>query len=188
MVHVPAFEREKTEALIAYIGKRVHTGRTKLMKLLYLMDFESVSRSNKSITGCRYEHWDYGPVPVEAFHFVKNEASVFFDVVEERSADGDTTTMRIVTSHAPDLASHCSEEEIEVIDQILTKYGMYRKSQLVDLSHRQLPWKITNFSEEIPYFLARYLQPYKTEDADLEELRRNKEFQNQLDIAFEEFD
>jgi uncharacterized phage-associated protein len=60
--------REKLINAIVYFAN--HTkfcGKTKLLKLLYFLDFKHFKSSGKSVTGLDYYAWDMGPVPKDLF-------------------------------------------------------------------------------------------------------------------------
>ena len=43
-----------------------HLGKTKLMKLLYFLDFDYYQEHRESVTGARYERFGHGPVAPDA--------------------------------------------------------------------------------------------------------------------------
>jgi len=61
--------REKLINAIVYFARHTkNCGRTKLMKLLYFLDFKHFAQTGKSVTGQKYFAWDFGPVPAEVWH------------------------------------------------------------------------------------------------------------------------
>jgi len=159
------YDREKTEAIIAYLASKAHVNKTKLFKLLYLIDFKHYAKHNQSVTGASYEHWTYGPVPVQVWALIKNQTSTSFSVVKTSDDELDEVSEdRIISNDGVDIAKALSPSEIEILEDVLKTYGSRSASQLVDLTHKQTPWKITNHNEQIPYFLSYYI-----ESVDLEE-------------------
>jgi uncharacterized phage-associated protein len=60
--------REKLiNTIIYFAGHTKYCGKTKLLKLLYLVDFKNFKQTGKSITGLEYYAWEMGPVPRELF-------------------------------------------------------------------------------------------------------------------------
>src|SRR3989344_7847794 len=58
-------EREKLlNAIIYFAAHTLHCGKTKLFKLLCLLDFEHFRLTGRSVTGLKYYAWEKGPVPV----------------------------------------------------------------------------------------------------------------------------
>lgn len=65
--------REKLINAILYFAENTqYCGRTKLMKLLYYLDFWHFKQTGKSVTGLDYYTWVNGPVPKALFHELDN--------------------------------------------------------------------------------------------------------------------
>ena len=66
MIHT--HHREKLVNAITYFAKNTENcGKTKLMKLLYYLDFWHFKETGKSVTGLDYHAWRKGPVPRDLF-------------------------------------------------------------------------------------------------------------------------
>ena len=60
--------REKLIDAIVYFAENTkYCGKTKLMKLLYYLDFWHFKQTGKSVTGLDYYTWERGPVPKTLF-------------------------------------------------------------------------------------------------------------------------
>ena len=60
--------REKLiNAIIYFADHTKYCGKTKLLKLLYFLDFSHFKQTGKSVTGLDYFAWQMGPVPKELF-------------------------------------------------------------------------------------------------------------------------
>ncbi len=60
--------REKLiNAIIYFAAHTKYCGKTKLLKLLYFMDFSHFKQTGKSVTGLDYFAWQMGPVPKGLF-------------------------------------------------------------------------------------------------------------------------
>jgi len=60
------YSEEKLEQVILYFLEHinnVHLGRTKLMKLLYFVDFDHYEAHDQSVTGATYRKLPHGPYP-----------------------------------------------------------------------------------------------------------------------------
>lgn len=65
---IATHHREKLINAILYFS--THTqfcGKTKLLKLLYFLDFRHFKKTGKSVTGLNYFAWKMGPVPRDLF-------------------------------------------------------------------------------------------------------------------------
>lgn len=54
-------------AVIYFATCTKHCGKTKLLKLLYFLDFKHFKQTGKSVTGLDYFAWKMGPVPKDLF-------------------------------------------------------------------------------------------------------------------------
>jgi len=60
--------REKLiNAIIYFASHSKYCGKTKLLKLLYFLDFSHFKQTGKSVTGLDYFAWEMGPVPKDLF-------------------------------------------------------------------------------------------------------------------------
>jgi uncharacterized phage-associated protein len=59
-------QRQRLINAIFYFSRETKfAGQTKLLKLLYLLDFEHFQLTGRSVTGLEYQAWKLGPVPSE---------------------------------------------------------------------------------------------------------------------------
>jgi uncharacterized phage-associated protein len=66
--------REKLiNAIIYFANNTKYCGKTKLMKLLYFLDFCHFKQTGKSVTGLEYFAWEKGPVPKVLFEEITHE-------------------------------------------------------------------------------------------------------------------
>ena len=54
-------------AILYFANHTKYCGKTKLLKLLYFLDFSHFKQTGKSVTGLDYFAWEMGPVPKELF-------------------------------------------------------------------------------------------------------------------------
>src|SRR2546426_12712220 len=69
-----AFSGDKMRQVILYFLEHinnVHLGRTKLMKLLYFVDFDHYEKHGQSVTGAIYRKLPHGPYPNDAEKLIK---------------------------------------------------------------------------------------------------------------------
>jgi uncharacterized phage-associated protein len=65
---IQAHHREKLINAILYFAEKTrYCDKTKLLKLLYFLDFSHFKQTGKSVTGLNYFAWEMGPVPKELF-------------------------------------------------------------------------------------------------------------------------
>ncbi len=172
--------QDKIQQLINYLASKVDIGKTKLMKLLYLIDFTAYERTGKAITGDEYEHLPFGPVPKNIFNNLDN---LIKDVVEKKEEPRGYKYFKFLPKKKIDLLSFTQEEK-EIIDEIIDKHGKKVQRELVRMVYEQLPCKITQVNETIPYFLAPYRDYRPLSEAKLKKLRADKQFINRIREAY----
>jgi uncharacterized phage-associated protein len=147
------FSLEKMAAMISHIASATSDlYKTKLNKLLFYADFINYHSYGNSISGSRYVHLPYGPVPdgYEDTLDTLNHYGVI-DVLKQNSADlvrlGDNKADQFLTT-----------EERATLDWVLAKYGSMSASQLTEISHREKAYKNTKTGEEIAYEYAKFFE------------------------------
>jgi uncharacterized phage-associated protein len=153
------FSLEKMAAMVSHLASQ--TGdlyKTKLNKLLFYADFVNYYLYGASISGSRYVHLPYGPVPdgYEDTLETLNHYGVI-DVTRQNSAD----LIRTGENPAKDFLS---PEERRSLDWVVDNYGNMSASQLTELSHRERAYRDTKSGEEIAYEYAKFMAklPAKT--------------------------
>jgi uncharacterized phage-associated protein len=147
-----AFSLEKMASMVSYLASRTSDlYKTKLNKLLFYADFANYYVHGSSISGSRYVHLPYGPVPdsYEETLETLNHYGVI-DVSKQNSAD----LVRPGDNSATDFLS---PEEIRSLDWVLETFGGMSASQLTEISHREKAYKNTRAGEEIAYEYAKFM-------------------------------
>jgi putative transcriptional regulator len=124
--------------------------KTKLAKLVYLCDFASYYNFLKPISGFEYKRLAQGPVAIEFFQIIDFDQSV----LAEKS--GDATMISLVEQ--PD-DSVLNTEELALVKKVCAKWKKASTQEIVDFTHKQLPWKICKDREVIPYTLINNEEP-----------------------------
>ena len=130
-------------------GTDGYLGKTKLNKILFLIDFHYYFHKGKSITGQKYIHLPYGPVPknMDKIHKMKDDI-----VFQETSIAGYKQHKSIPLRDAD--VSMFSQEELKFIDEVIDILCHKRKipaKTLSDDSHDYLGYAMTENGQEIPY-------------------------------------
>lgn len=107
--------------------------QTKLLKLLYLIDEESVRKNGTPITWLEYAVWQKGPVPTDIYFSKLPNLNKFEEYVSfvERS----NKKFLIVKKKE---FSDCkfSEIDLEIINNALSIYGKKTSDELIDITHK----------------------------------------------------
>ncbi|MBR5789115.1 MAG: DUF4065 domain-containing protein [Lachnospiraceae bacterium] len=152
-----AFDYDKACAMVLFFAnKNTNLLKTKLMKLLNYSDMIFYKENGVSISGMKYAHLPYGPVPVnfdillgtmEADHIARIE--VIYDNGYERHQvipEGDVPINAL------------SEAELAVLDRIYKKFENYGSAEISNYSHKEKGYIRTKIGEVISYSYAKDIE------------------------------
>jgi len=135
-------------------GGRI-SGKKKLAKLLYFVDFDFFEKNQKSITGDSYKALPMGPFPCALENVVASMRGKSIEVKNVKGENGYLPTETYICIGKPD-ESIFSKDEKKMLDRVISKYGKLSGKQLEELSHAEAPYIGTELKKEIPYELAFY--------------------------------
>jgi DNA-binding XRE family transcriptional regulator/uncharacterized phage-associated protein len=124
--------------------------KTKLAKLVYLSDFASYYKFLKPISGFEYRRFARGPVAIEFFDIIDNDESV------SREENGEAIMISLVEQ--PD-DSVLNKDELALVKEICKKWKKANTQEIVEFTHKQIPWKVCKDREVIPYSLINNEAP-----------------------------
>ena len=139
-----------------------HFGKIKLNKILFFSDFRAFQQLGESVTGAVYQHLPQGPAPhqmLPVFKVLKQDQAV--RIQNEHTFGG--VQERVVPLRDPDL-SLFSGVEIALVDQVIRELWGLNNSEVSDLSHDTMAWRLTRDYQEIPYGTALLCADPPTED------------------------
>ena len=126
--------KDKLGYALVYMAERVPgLSKTKALKLLYLMEERMVLRYHVPFLGIPYEVWQAGPVAKDVFIDLSDGPYLLKDYVRTEMLHG-ATYIVAAKSFSDDEFSEC---EIEMMDDILDKYGKMTAAELVNETHRK---------------------------------------------------
>jgi putative zinc finger/helix-turn-helix YgiT family protein len=131
--------------------------KTKLMKLLFYSDFSYFQKTQKSITGLRYAHLPYGPVP-DQYELIlgaifQQDSSIQLEPVDFNDYSGE-----IIRISEPPKISHLTKDEINAINEISLKFDYYSSKAISLSSHKENGYQGTQNSQLISYNFASELK------------------------------
>ena len=133
-------DKIKYQNLILYlaqkIGARPNVGETVFYKLIYFIETLSRSQNGKGITNESFYKMQYGPVPI-SFQSVTEE------MINRNELDKVTgryfTYMQ--TKYLPRMQfSGLSQDDLNIIHEVINTLGDKTATELSDLSHMDKPW------------------------------------------------
>ena len=162
------FSAEKLQQVILYFLERinnVHLGRTKLMKLLYFVDFDHYENYGRSVTGASYRKLPHGPYPKDA-EKILSEMTRAGLLREVKAAHGGYTQHRLITLNAKFEPSKLSGEELQTLERVATRWADASAAQIEAATHNEAPWTATRDGKTIDYEMAEYRHPLGVEPMD----------------------
>jgi len=149
---------EAATRLIAFEGGTINY--TKLLKLLYIADRESLRRHHNSITGDDYISMNAGPVLSHAYNLIKGEASSEIWSRSVSPRDGYNVSLLAEPACVLSAASRA------ILDEVYEQYGHMNYGQLIDLVHTYPEWRFPKGSC-LPISLESLLRGcgYENQDA-----------------------
>lgn len=133
--------------LLNYLSARVQNlSMTKALKLLYLIDETSYMRTGVPVTWLDYKAWEMGPVAEELYNELRFDQKLlqhnkplslenFIRTEKKDSAEGQTL-ITLFPKGEYNLGEF-SGFEIELIDNIIDRFGTYTAKQLIQLLHEK---------------------------------------------------
>ena len=112
-----------THLLVELRDAEVSIGKTKLVKLLYLVDVENWRRSRKTLTGLEWSFYHYGPY---AFEIDDALEELEFDIPQESfstESGGKAYSFRPDWGLRSDLGKAVSLSELRLVDRIIQEWG-----------------------------------------------------------------
>ena len=128
---------------------------TKLNKLLYYLDFIYFRDHAQSVTGDRYIHQGYGPVPThidEILTTLKSEGAIDTESVPHN--DSEMINFKLKDNSKLD-ESVFSPEQKELLKHICDEFGSWPTEKIVAQTHLEAPWFYSKPYEVVDYAYAR---------------------------------
>lgn len=130
--------------------------KTKLNKLIFYADFKHFKEYSVSITGARYVHLQYGPVPDDYdYYFAELLRERYLDVEEEIL--GNYTGFKCVARVEPDLGTF-DQSERDVLEQVISYFRKFGSAEIMKFSHEEAAYASTMEGETISYRYAENLK------------------------------
>lgn len=129
---------DKIGNTVVYLSKNIHQlSKTKLLKLLYILDEISIKKSGIPFLNLKYKVWKFGPVSEELFIDLSSEPKLLEDFIEKNSDEGINYVTPIVDFNDDEF----SDNDIELMDLIIEKFGEKSAKDLISYTHRaNSPW------------------------------------------------
>ena len=166
----------KLQQVILFFLERINNvqlGGTKLMKLLYFVDFDHYEAHGRPVTGAQYRRLPHGPYPKDAEKLIETMKRLE-QVREVRVTGGAFTQHRLITLNAKFDPSQFSGEELQTLERVASRWADATAAQIEAATHNEAPWAATQNGKIIDYEMAEYRHPigFESLDADLATSRK----------------
>ena len=152
--------KEKLCNAIVYFAKNTkHCGITKLMKLLYYLDFIHYRQTGKSVTGQQYSAWKMGPVPVDVYRELSEQADKGTGVCDAAVLVNRGEFFKEVVPKKKFNSLYFSDREMKILREVAEIFRDAQAEVMVEATHlKNSPWEKTKndkgMLQEIDYDLA----------------------------------
>ncbi|MCM1538650.1 MAG: DUF4065 domain-containing protein [bacterium] len=148
------FDYEKFCAMVLFFAhKSTELLKTKLMKLLNYSDMIFYKENGISISGVRYAHLPYGPVPENFDILLGTMAADHIAHIEVFYDNGYEKHQVIPEEEMPE--GILTEEELAVMERIYQKFADYGSVDISNYSHKEKGYHATQKGEIISYAYAK---------------------------------
>jgi uncharacterized phage-associated protein len=191
-IRIPSFlNRDKYIHSILFFLEKINNpylGKTKLMKLLYFLDFGFYENHGVSITNDKYVWYPHGPYP--------SRVDTVLDYMErnkliERSIKefGIRRQERYMANEKFN-RSYFSSEEMRAIERVAIYFEDYSTQEIEDEAHRDIPWLLSKPEDGkkvggyIDYKLALYRHnslPSTEDEKETDILSKSRKFRELVD-------
>ncbi len=158
---VKSHEREKLiNAAVFFAEQTKYCGKIKLIKLLYLLDFEHFRQTGRSVTGSEYRAFKMGPVPIglyQEWDALEPDLAEAVAIQPEKVIDYVRET---VVPRRPFDAAHFSRRELALMETLAARFRDDYSQPMINVTHEERgPWAAIwdngrGAMERIPYTLA----------------------------------
>ena len=132
---------------VVYLSEKIpQLSKTKLLKLLYILDELSIKKSGIPFLNLKYKVWKFGPVSEELFIDLSSETKILEDFIQKNSDEGVNYITPIVEFNDDEF----SDNDIELMDYVIENFGDKTAKELIKYTHRKnSPWYNTAKEKDV---------------------------------------
>ncbi len=156
-IMIITYHREKLiNAIIYFARKTKYCGKTKLLKLLFFLDFKHFKQTGKSVTGLDYFAWKMGPVPKVLFEELSGDLKPDMKkAIRELPAE----EFQKISPKKKFNNEYFSKREMQLLEEISFIFEDAKADTMVESTHlKNEPWDRTlkekGEFQKIDYMLA----------------------------------
>ncbi len=156
---IVTYQREKLiNAVLLFARNTKFCGKTKLMKLLYFLDFTHFKQTGRPVTELDYYAWDQGPVPKDFFEEISQQMMPA-DLTKAFSIKKLGEKFEAIVPKVKVDKNYFSARELRIIDNLCEIHSTVKAEDISEISHLENhPWDKTKKEQgmfsKIDYLLA----------------------------------
>jgi len=141
-------DQEKlSDAILFFVNHTKSCGITKLLKLLFFLDFTHFQQTGRSVTGQVYRAWRRGPAPSDVWRELRRGAPTFLSdavsIANVPNEENDRTFAKISPKRKYD-GRFFSKREQRILDNLAEIYRDAKTNEMVEITHlKNSPWDRT---------------------------------------------
>ncbi len=153
---IKTYHRERLINAIVYFAQNTkYLGKTKLMKLLYFLDFCHFKQTGKTVTGLEYFAWEMGPVPSSLFEEL---SSMKPDLASKIALVAIDKFQKVHAKKRFD-EEYFTPRQLKLLEQLSFIFKEARAEDMIEVTHlKNQPWHKTltrkGKFQKIDYLLA----------------------------------
>lgn len=133
-------------AIIFLSEKLQNLSKTKILKLLYILDELSIKRTGIPFVNLQYEVWKFGPVSKEIFIDLTTDMNLLAPYIR-REIVNDKTYFTATTLFNDD---EFSDNDIALLNEVVEKFGTLSTQKLIKYTHKEeSPWYRTAVKHQV---------------------------------------
>lgn len=138
---------QKVGNTIIYLCDRIKDlSKTKLLKLLYILDEISIKKHGIPFLNLKYKLWKYGPVSEEFFIDLSDEPILLKDFV----MFDNQYEFKIIKPNQSFNNDEFSKNDLQILDYVISKFGDASAKNLNNYTHREnSPWHLTALKNNV---------------------------------------
>jgi len=123
---------------IAYLGEKLGSlSKTKILKLLYILDELSIKKSGLPLLNLKYKVWKFGPVAEDLFIDFSTAPTILKDYINRKEEDGHL----VITAKNKFNDDEFSQNDLDLMEYVTTEFGSRTTQELIRYTHRvNSPW------------------------------------------------
>ncbi len=119
--------------LVYFTSKLGAIPKTKLLKLIYILEEEAVLKSGEKFTDLEYQYWTQGPVS----SFINKQIDKQRDPIANFLSIDKLANKTLVKAKSTFDDSEFSNFDISLMDSVIERFGNKNTNDLIDYTHRE---------------------------------------------------